>query len=278
MLRSFEDWFGPYPFYEDSYKLVETPFLGMEHQSAIAYGNGYQNGYRGLDLSGSGWGKNWDFIIVHESGHEWFGNNITAKDIADMWIHEGFTNYSETLYINTRFGKKAATEYCYGIRKNIKNDIPIIGKYGVNEEGSGDMYYKGANMLHLIRNTINDDKKFREILRGLNYDFYHQTVTTQQVEEYISKQSSFNFKPVFDQYLRSTEIPMLEYFFATNRRRISYRWTNCINDFTLPIKVNSHTTLKPSNKWQTTPLKADKFDVSAIQKDYYIQLKEVTAR
>jgi aminopeptidase N len=278
MLRSFEDWFGPYPFYEDSYKLVETPFLGMEHQSAIAYGNGYQNGYRGLDLSGSGWGKNWDFIIVHESGHEWFGNNITAKDIADMWIHEGFTNYSETLYINTRFGKKAATEYCYGIRKNIKNDIPIIGKYGVNEEGSGDMYYKGANMLHLIRNTINDDKKFREILRGLNYDFYHQTVTTQQVEEYISKQSSFNFKPVFDQYLRSTEIPVLEYFFATNRRRISYRWTNCINDFILPIKVNRHTTLKPSYKWQTTPLKADKFDVSAIQKDYYIQLKEVTAR
>ena len=171
MLRCFEYWFGPYPFYEDGYKLVESPHLGMEHQSAVAYGNGYQNGYRGMDLSGSGWGIKWDFIIVHESAHEWFANNITTKDIADMWVHESFANYSETLYTEWLFGKEAGNEYNYGIRRRIENDRPIIGPYGVNKEGSGDMYYKGGNMLQTIRHAINDDEKFRNILRGLNQNF-----------------------------------------------------------------------------------------------------------
>ena len=183
MMKAFEYWFGPYPFYEDGYKLVDAPHLGMEHQSATAYGNGYRMGYHGRDLSGSGWGLRWDFIIVHESGHEWFANNITSKDIADMWIHEGFTNYSETLFTEYYYGKQAATAYVVGIRKNISNDIPVIGTYGVNKEGSGDMYYKGANMLHTIRQVINNDTLFRQILRGLNKTFYHQTVTTKQIED-----------------------------------------------------------------------------------------------
>jgi aminopeptidase N len=203
MLHSHEYWFGKYPFYEDSYKLIETPFLGMEHQSGVAYGNNYQNGYRGRDLSGTGQGLKWDFIIIHESGHEWFGNNITSEDLADMWLHESFTNYSETLYIQNMFGKDAAEDYCFGIRKNIKNDRTIIGYYGVNKEGSGDMYYKGANMLHLIRQSINNDTLFRNILRGLNKDFYHQSVTSKQVEEYFSTKSGFDFSKVFDQYLRT---------------------------------------------------------------------------
>ncbi len=189
MMKAFEYWFGPYPFYKDGYKLVDAPHLGMEHQSATAYGNKYQNGYLGRDLSGTGWGLKWDFIIVHESGHEWFANNITTKDIADMWVHEGFTNYSETLFTDYFYGKQAGNEYCIGTRKGIQNDIPIIGPYNVNQEGSGDMYPKAGNMLHTIRQVIDNDEEFRMILRGLNKTFYHQTVTTKQIENYISKES-----------------------------------------------------------------------------------------
>src|SRR5688572_5774888 len=205
-LKAFEHWFGPYPFYEDGFKLVEAPHLGMEHQSAVAYGNGFQNGYRGRDLSGSGWGLKWDFIIVHEVGHEWFGNNITSQDIADMWVHEGFTNYSETLFTEYYYGKEAGSDYCIGTRKLIQNDEPIIGPYGVNREGSGDMYYKGGNMLHTIRQVIDDDEKFRSILRGLNSTFYHKTVTSKDVEEYMTKQSGKDLSKIFDQYLRNTKI------------------------------------------------------------------------
>src|SRR6476469_1542099 len=163
MLKAFEYWFGPYPFYEDGYKLVESPHLGMEHQSAVAYGNKFKNGYLGQDLSGTGWGKKWDYIIVHESGHEWFGNNITSKDIADMWVHEGFTDYSEALFTEYYYGKAAADAYVQGLRQHIENSKPIIGIYGVNQEGSEDMYYKGANMLHTIRQVINNDSLFRNI-------------------------------------------------------------------------------------------------------------------
>ncbi|MFD0878390.1 M1 family aminopeptidase, partial [Massilia pinisoli] len=116
MLKAFEHWFGPYPFYEDGYKLVDVPYLGMEHQSSVTYGNKYNNGYLGRDLSGTGWGLKWDFIIVHESGHEWFANNITYKDMADMWIHESFTNYSENLYTEYYFGKEAGAAYVIGCR------------------------------------------------------------------------------------------------------------------------------------------------------------------
>src|SRR5665213_1253635 len=181
MIKAFEYWFGPYPFYEDGYKLIEAPHLGMEHQSGTAYGNHFQNGYLGRDLSGTGWGLKWDFIIVHESGHEWFGNNITSKDLADMWIHESFTNYSESLFIEQRYGKQAGQEYVHGTRFLIQNDAPIVGIYNVNKEGSGDMYYKGGNLLNMIRTIINDDEKWRSILRGLNKTFYHQTVTYDQI-------------------------------------------------------------------------------------------------
>ena len=256
MLKSFEYWFGPYPFYEDGYKLVETPYLGMEHQSNVAYGNHYLNGYLGRDLSGTGVGLEWDFIIIHESGHEWFANNITAKDQADMWVHEGFTCYSETLYSQSLLGKEKAETYVQGIRKNIQNDIPIIGKYGVRNEGSGDMYYKAANMLHTIRTVINNDEKFRQILRGLGKDFYHQTVTSKQVEDYISKKSGINFSKVFDQYLRTTQIPVLEY--SQNGKTLKYRWTNTIEGFYLPIRLNEKQTIIPSKEWKTLELNSDK--------------------
>ena len=174
MMKAFEHWFGPYPFYEDSFKLVEVPYLGMEHQSSVTYGNQYMKGYLGRDLSGTGWGLKWDFIIIHEAGHEWFANNITNKDIADMWIHEGFTAYSENLFLDYYYGKEASADYVIGTRNLIQNDKPLIGNYNVNNEGSSDMYYKGSNMLHTLRQLIEDDEKWRQILRGLNSEFYHQ--------------------------------------------------------------------------------------------------------
>lgn len=235
MLKSFEYWFGPYPWYKDGYKLVETPHLGMEHQSAVAYGNKYRNGYLGRDLSGTGRGLTWDFIIVHESGHEWFGNNITSKDIADMWIHESFTNYSESLFIESYYGKQAGLEYVQGTRKNIQNDMPIIGPYNVNKEGSGDMYYKGGNMLALIRTLINNDDKWRAILRGLNKTFYHQTVTSAQIENYISKEAGINLAPVFDQYLRYANLPTLNFKFENGK--VYAKWTTDVKNFNIPIKL-----------------------------------------
>ena len=236
-LHCFEYWFGKYPFYEDSYKLVESPYLGMENQSNIAYGNGYKNGYKGTDLSASGWGLKWDFIIVHESAHEWWGNSITSKDIADMWIHESFANYAETLYTEWLFGKDAGNEYCIGTRKRILNDKPIIGPYGVNKEGSGDMYYKGGNMIHNIRHILNNDSLFRSILRGLNTTFYHQTVTTKQIESFITEQSKIDLQSVFDQYLRTTQIPKLIFTIDKEKEEIKLHWTNCIEGFNMPITI-----------------------------------------
>jgi len=271
MLSAFEYWFGPYPFYEDSYKLVETPYLGMEHQSNVGYGNGYQNGYLGRDLSGTGVGLNWDFIIIHESGHEWFANNITAKDQADMWIHESFTNYSEVLFTERYMDKKSAEAYALGIRKLIQNNTPIIGKYGVRNEGSGDMYPKGASMIHTIRQVINDDEKFRKILRGLNKDFYHQTVSTQQVEQYISKKSGIDFSTVFSQYLRTTKIPVLEY--SQKGEALTFRYTNAIKNFRLPIRAESGETINPTENWQTVKLNSG--TPVSFNKNYYINYKKV---
>jgi len=252
MLKSFEHWFGPYPFYKDGYKLVQAPHLGMEHQSAVAYGNQFKKGYLGRDLSGTGWGLKFDFITVHESGHEWFGNNITSKDIADMWVHEGFTNYSESLFLESQYGKEASTAYVEGIRKGFKNDIPVIGPYNVNKEGSGDMYPKGANMIHTIRQLIKDDEKFRKILRGLNQTFYHQTVTTAQIENYIAKESGLKLDKIFDQYLRTVKIPTLEYHVQGGM--LSYRWVNTVDGFDMPVKVTlspgSFQFINPTAKWK----------------------------
>ena len=252
MLRAFEYWMGPYPFYEDGYKLVEAPHLGMEHQSNVAYGNHFGNGYLGRDLSGTGWGLKWDFIIVHESGHEWFGNNITDKDAADMWVHEGFTNYTETLYTAYLYGTEAGNDYCIGTRKNVTNDKPIIGVYGVNKEGSGDMYYKGGNMLHMIRQMIGDSA-FRGLLHGLQSTFYHKTVTTQEIENYISSYAHRDLSKVFDQYLRTTKIPVLSY--QSNGDMISYRWGNCVRGFNMPVKVYvgglAGQWIYPTDEWQT---------------------------
>jgi aminopeptidase N len=270
MMKAFEYWFGPYPFYEDSFKLVEVPYLGMEHQSSVTYGNKYLQGYLGRDLSGSGWGLKFDFIIIHEAGHEWFANNITYKDAADMWIHEGFTNYSESLFLDYHYGADAANAYVQGIRKNIKNDRPIIGIYNVNREGSGDMYYKGSNLLHTLRQIVNDDEKWRAILRGLNEEFYHKTVTTDQIEQYISKKMKLNLKPFFDQYLRTTDIPKLEYKIKGNK--LTYRFTNTVENFAIPVRIfvdGKPIWLESNTKWQTKKLRGDLSTVE-VDPNFYI--------
>ena len=270
-LEAFEHWFGPYPFYEDSYKLVEVPYLGMEHQSSVTYGNSYQNGYKGIDLSGTGWGLKFDFIIVHESGHEWFANNITNIDIADMWIHESFTAYSENLFLDYHFGTEASNAYVTGTRKNIQNDKPIIGNYNVNNSGSSDMYYKGANMLHTLRQIIDNDEKWRSILVGLNKDFYHQTVTTQQIEDYIDKYFKIDLKPFFNQYLRTIKIPTLEYKIEDSA--LSYRWSNIVENFSIPVNIFINSTsqwIKPARRWKK--LLSDKNIISfSVDNNFYIE-------
>ena len=271
MMKAFEHWFGPYPFYEDSYKLVESPHLGMEHQSNVAYGNKYQNGYLGRDLSGTGIGLKWDYIIIHETGHEWFANNITAKDQADMWIHESFTTYSETLFVDYVFGKADGNKYLQGLRGNIQNDKPIIGTYGIRNEGSGDMYPKGANMIHTIRQVINNDEKFRQILRGLNKDFYHQTVTASQIQNYFSEKSGIDLKSIFDQYLTTIKIPTLEY--KQNGNQLTYKWTNVVPNLKLPIRLADGQELKPTEEWQTATLKSS--DELKVDANYYIFTKKI---
>ena len=275
MMKAFEHWFGAYPFYEDGFKLVEVPYLGMEHQSSVTYGNQYKQGYLGRDLSGTGWGLKFDFIIIHESGHEWFANNITDIDIADMWIHESFTNYSESLFLDYYYGKKAASEYVIGLRKTIANTSPIIGKYNLNKEGSSDMYNKGGNMLHTLRQLIDNDEKWRLILRKMNAVFYHQTVTTKQIEDFLSKETGFNLNPFFNQYLRAINIPTLEHKIENNT--LKYRWTNTNANFEMPLKTTINGEEKwiyPTSNWKKLELtSADSSFV--IDENFYVFTKKV---
>ena len=272
-MDAFEHWFGPYPFYEDSFKLVEVPYLGMEHQSSVTYGNKYRQGYLGRDLSRSGWGLKFDYIIIHEAGHEWFANNITYKDIADMWIHESFTTYSENLFLDYHYGNKAASEYVIGTRRGIGNATPIIGTYNVNKRGSGDMYAKGANILHTLRQIADNDEKWRQILRGLNSEFYHQTVTTSQIENYISQNMKMNLNPFFNQYLRDNRIPTLQYSIENNV--LKFRWSDVVDNFEMPMELvvnEKNIRIFPSKDWKELKLKSEDF---IFDDNYYINKKLV---
>lgn len=273
MIEAFEHWFGPYPFYEDSFKLVEVPYLGMEHQSSVTYGNKYQNGYLGNDLSRSGWGLKFDFIIIHEGGHEWFANNITNSDVADMWVHEGFTAYSENLYLDYHFGKEASSKYVTGTRGLIQNERPVIGTYGVNKRGSGDMYYKGANTLHTLRQLIEDDEKWRSILVGLNKDYYHQVVSSKMVEEYISEKSGIDLTQFWDQYLRTNMVPTIQY--KWNNDRLEYRYTKIVDGFDMPVIAvldGKEEWIFPKAQWQTLDKTVKDFQVKI---DFYVETKKV---
>jgi len=275
MMKAFEHWFGPYPFYEDSFKLVEVPYLGMEHQSSVTYGNQYLKGYLGNDLSGTGWGLKFDFIIIHEAGHEWFANNITNVDIADMWIHESFTAYSESLFLDYYYGKQAASEYVIGTRRSIQNDRPLIGQYDVNNEGSGDMYYKGANMLHTLRTMVNDDEKWRQILRTLNKKFYHQTVTTQQIENFLAEETGLDLTGFFNQYLRTTKIPVFEY--KIENKTLKFRFSNTVDNFKMPLLINideKEHWINLTNEWKSFKIPSANSSIS-VNNNFYIKSLQI---
>ncbi len=278
MLKAFEYWFGPYPFYEDSFKLIETSHLGMEHQSGIAYGNRFLNGYLGRDGSGTGWGLKWDFIIIHEAGHEWFGNNITASDIADMWIHESFTNYSEALYIDYYFGKKAGQEYIHGNRRAIQNKTPIQGQYHVNNEGSGDMYNKGGVLHNMIRTIIADDDKWRSILRGLNAKFHHQQVDYDDIVNFINQESGLNFNSIFEQYVKTTLIPVL-CISETKDGKVQAKWKNTVENFEMPVYIgtadNNLKAINITNNDQTLNIhNLTKENIKIDTFNYYIDIQK----
>ncbi len=276
-LAALEHWFGPYPFYSDGYKLVHAPYLGMEHQSSVTYGNGFERGYLGIDMSRSGWGMKFDFIIVHESGHEWFANNITYRDMADMWIHEAFAAYSEALFVEFYYGQDAGAEYITGTRANVKNDAPIIARYGVNEAGSTDMYYKGANMLHTIRQLMDNDDAWRKMLRQINTDFRHQTVSTAEIEQYLSDAVGHDLLPIFNQYLRDVRIPVLQYY--VDGGKLYYQWVNCVEEFDMPVVlwVNDDTLrLAPTVHWQSVRLEKKK-PLIQLNDDYYVTIRKISA-
>jgi aminopeptidase N len=271
MMDCFQSKFGTYPFADDSYKLVETPYLGMEHQSAVSYGNKYQKGYLGTDRSNTGIGLLFDYIIIHESGHEWFGNSITSKDIADMWIHEAFTMYTEAVYVECLYGYDQAIVYLNGMQSHIKNDRPIIAEYGVNDEGSGDMYEKGALMLNTIRHIINDDSKWWALLLKYSETYRHQIIDTQTVISFFNKETGLNLTPVFDQYLRTTDIPMFHY--TLNKNKLIYNWENVRDDFNMPIDLEINgkkVRLYPTKKLQTYKSANVKPEDIKVSKDKFL--------
>jgi len=280
MMDCFYEKFGEYPFQKDGYKLVETPYLGMEHQSAVAYGNGYQNGYLGTDLSKTGIGLKWDFIIIHESAHEWFGNSVSAADIADMWIHESFTAYAESVFVECEFGKKEAIRYLYGLRGIIANDRPIIGKYGVNHEGSGDMYYKGANMLNTLRSVVNNDEKWWSLLKEFHETFKYQTIHANDVINFYNSRTKLNLKPIFEQYLNYASIPELQLKFDKNKT-LYLRWKTDVENFKMPIdfqnaKEGNLSRALIDNNWKKIKVELEDLGDLAINKyGYFIRISQV---
>ena len=276
MMECFQSKFGRYPFWEDGYKLVETPYLGMEHQSAVAYGNKYKKGYMGFDLSGTGVGMFFDYITIHETGHEWFGNSITSMDIADMWIHEGFTTYSETVFIECIKGYDDAMKYINGQAKNVRNDRPIIGQYGVNNEGSGDMYYKGSLLLNTLRHIIADDAKWWKMLYDYSETFKKKIITSDTVIDYFNKASGTDLTPIFRQYLYTNQVPV--FIYKIKGDNLYYSWDNVNEDFNMPIDIGfegKKIRLFPTAKEQKIKLKKlSKKSFQIYDNQFYVKIKE----
>ena len=274
MMDCFQSKFGPYPFPEDGYKLVETPYLGMEHQSAVAYGNKYLQGYLGTDRSGTGIGLLFDYITIHESGHEWFGNNVTSKDSADMWIHEGFTTYSESVYVECQYGYESGQKYINGLKKNVDNDGPIIGPYGVNKEGSGDMYDKGALFLNTLRHILNDDVRWWKMFLKYSETFHNKIIDTETVVTFFNTETGMNLTPVFNQYLRHATIPKLE--LRKKKGKLGFRWKADETKFNMPVDIKIKSKkyrLYPTTNWNTTKYKINKLaDVEMMTNDFYIDV------
>jgi aminopeptidase N len=277
MLEAYQHYFGEYPFAKDGYKLIEVPYLGMEHQSAVAYGNGFKNGYMGRDWTGTGISLRFDFIIIHESGHEWFGNSITAADPADMWIHEGWTTYLEGLYVEYRWGKDDAIKYLNGDKAKVKNLRPIVAERGVNQEPDQDQYFKGALMINTLRNVVNDDAKWWALLHDFYQHFKYQNILTEDVVAYFNQHTGMNLTPIFDQYLRHAQIPRLELLFGEAPGMVMYKWRADEEKFAMPVRVGTPghwQIIHPTTRWQQmkTPLTKDEFKVATDL--YYVDVNK----
>jgi len=278
MLECFEKYFGPYPFYKDGYTLIETPYLGMEHQSAIAYGNNYLPGYNGNKQFIAG--LDFDYIIVHETGHEWWGNSITTNDIADMWIHEGFCTYSEVLYVECIYGYDIMLKYVNNQKRSVRNDKPIIGPYNVNKKGSNDMYQKGSLMLHTLRNLIDNDSLWFSIIKGISEEFKYKIVDGIEIINYINEKVDLDLYYFFKQYLNNADIPIFEYKIQKKGRgsTLLYRW-NAINDFNMNIKVNigqKDFWLSPDSEWKEYGLgNADIKSFNVRDDLFYVNVKKI---
>ena len=277
MLEAYQHYFGEYPFAKDGYKLIEAPYSGMEHQSAVTYGNQFENGYLGRDWTGVGISPRFDFIIIHESGHEWFGNSITAADPADEWIHEGWTTYLEGLYVEYRWGTDDAIKYLNGYKPKVHNLQPIIAERGVNAEATEDQYFKGVLMINTLRSVVNDDTKWWALLHGFYQHFKYQNIMTEDVVAYFNQYAGMNLTPIFDQYLRHTQIPRLELLFGEAPGMVMYKWRADEDGFAMPVRVGTPghwRIIHPTTHWQwmQTPLTKDEFQVETDR--YYVDVNK----
>jgi aminopeptidase N len=277
MLEAYQHYFGPYPFAKDGYKLIEAPYSGMEHQSAVTYGNLFKNGYLGRDWTGVGISTRFDFIIIHESGHEWFGNSITAIDPADMWIHEGWTTYLESLYVEYRWGKADAIKYLSGVRPKVYNLRPIVAERGVNADPTEDQYFKGALMLNTLRSVIDNDSKWFALIHDFYQHFKYQNISTDDVIAYFNAHTGMNLTPIFNQYLRRAAIPRLELLFGEAPGMVMYKWDAEEPGFAMPVRVGTPErwqVIHPTQNWQwmQTPLSKDQFQVATDL--YYVDVNK----
>ena len=278
MIEAYQHYFGPYPFAKDGYKLVEAPYSGMEHQSAVTYGNHFKNGYLERDWTGVGISSRFDFIIIHESGHEWFGNSVSAADRSDMWIHEGWTTYLECLYVEYRWGKTDGLKYVNAYKAKVKNQMPIIPARGVNATPPQDMYFKGALFLNTLRSVVNDDAKWFKLLHDVYQHFAYKNIMTEDLASYMSEKTGMDLKPMFDEYLRHAAIPVLELKFDESAGTVEYRWKADEAGFAMPVKVgrpDRWEIIEPTTEWKTmkTPVKRDEFQVATDL--YYVDVSKL---
>jgi aminopeptidase N len=278
MLDAYEHYFGEYPFVKDGYKLIQVPYAGMEHQSAVAYGNHFENGYYGRDWTGVGISPKFDFIIIHESGHEWFGNSITAADVSDMWIHEGWTTYLEVLYVEYRWGKADALRYVNGLKPKVHNERPIITPHGTNAEPPQDQYFKGALMINTLRSVIDDDAKWFADIHDFYQHFKYQNIMTEDVVRWWNERTGMNLTPFFDEYLRHAALPVLELHFDAVKRTVSYRWKADESGFAMPIRVGdpAHWTLATpvTGEWKSMPWTGSRDDFKVATDLYFVDVKQ----
>jgi aminopeptidase N len=275
MIEVYEKVFGEYPFIKDGFKLIEVPYSGMEHQSAVTYGNRWANGYLERDWTGVGVSPKFDFIIIHESAHEWFGNAVSAADVSDMWIQEGWTTYLEVIYVEHLFGYEDALKYINGYKEKVRNTAAIITQRGIHRSPNQDQYFKGALFLHTLRNVVNDDQKWWTALRDVYQAFKYRNIMTEDLVRFMNARLGMTLTPLFDQYLRRAELPTLELAFSADGKTVAHRWRADERDFAMPIRVGARErwqTIVPTTDWQVMPLTMPKDQFDVATELYYVNV------